>query len=241
MRKYPIIGTFMCLLMFFGGCGATYRVQVDSISASNSSNMRSYVLLPGNDDTTPSDLQFMEFGKYIKHVLSSKGYVEADDFNEADLAIFLAYGIGDPQEHQYTYNLPVWGETGVSSSYTHGTLYSYGNYGTYSGTTTYTPSYGITGYTTHMGTYLTYFRFMVLDAYDMQKSRESQDLVQAWKTTVTSMGSSGDLRRVFPILAAASKDYIASNTRQKVDRTLCETDKAVVEIKTVGRTSDESP
>jgi len=241
MRTYPLLGTFLCISIFFGGCGATYRVQVDSISASNTSNMRSYVLLPGNADATASDLQFIEFAKYIKHLLSSKDYVEAPDFNEADLAIFLAYGIGDPQEHQYTYNLPVWGQTGVSSSYTHGSLYSYGNYGTYSGSTTYTPSYGITGYTTHMGTYVTYFRFMVLDAYDLQKFRESQNLVQAWKTTVMSTGSSGDLRRVFPILAAASKEYIASNTGQKVDRTLYETDKAVVEIKTVGHTPHESP
>ncbi len=78
---------------------------------------------------------------------------------------------------------------------------------------------------------------MILDAYDLKKFKESQDLIQAWKTTVTSTGSSGDLRRVFPILVAASKDYIASNTKQKVERTLNETDKSVVEIKSVRRIS----
>ena len=238
MRIYPLFGIVLFLSMFIIGCGSRFEVHIDSISTPDSSKMRNYVLLPGNDNTSPNDLQFIEFAKYVKHVLSCRGYVEATDSNEADLIIFLAYCIGDPQEHSFTYNVPVWGQTGVSSSYTQGTLLTYGNFATYSGTTTYTPTYGITGYTTHTDRYVTHFRFMMLDAYDLKKFRESQNMVQSWKTTVASTGSSGDLRRVFPILAAASKDYIASDTGRKVDRTLYEKDKSVVEIKSIGQISD---
>ena len=238
MRICHLLGTVLCFSIFFGGCSNPFIVHIDSISKPDSSKMKSYVLLPGNDDTTLNDLQFTEFAKYVKHVFSCRGYIEAADSNEADLIVFLAYGIGDPQEHSFTYNVPVWGQTGVSSSYSQGTLYTYRNFATYSGTTTYTPTYGITGYTTNTGRYVTHFRFMILDAYDLKKFRESQNLVQSWKTKVTSTGSSGDLRMVFPILVAASKDYIASNTRQKVDRIIYETDESVIEIKSTGKISD---
>ena len=42
--------------------------------------------------------------------------------------------------------MPVYGQTGISSSNTFGTINTFGNTSTYSGSTYYTPSYGITGY-----------------------------------------------------------------------------------------------
>ena len=56
-------------------------------------------------------------------------------------------------------------------------------------------------------------------------------MVQLWTTTVTSTGSSGDLRRVFPALAAAAKPYIGTNTGQIVEVELPENGKAMMEIK----------
>ena len=143
---------------------------------------------------------------------------------------------GDPQEHQYSYSIPTWGQTGVSSSYTTGTISSYGGYGSYSGTTTYTPAYGITGSTTHIGSYTTYFRFIVLDAVDLDEYKKSKKEVQLWKTYVTSSGSSSDLRRVFPILVAASQQYFGKNTGQKVEVNLDEEDERVTEIKGITKT-----
>ncbi len=101
----------------------------------------------------------------------------------------------------------------------------------YHGTTTYIPSYGITGYTTHIDSYTTFFRFIVLDAVDLVEYNHSEKIIQVWKTTVTSRGSSGDLRRVFPVLMAAATPYIGTNTGKQVDVTLTEGDKAVSEIK----------
>jgi hypothetical protein len=176
-------------------------------------------------------LQFKEFATYIHRALLAQGFTKAESLERAEIAIFLAYGIGDPQEHSYTYALPVWGQTGVSSSTTFGTLKTYGSFGTYSGTTTYTPTYGITGYATQVGTYTTYFRFMLLNAYDLDAYKKENKLSGVWKTTATSTGSSGDLRRVFPILVAASKQYFGLNTEQKIEILLEETSPAVIEIK----------
>ncbi len=230
--KIVIISLWFSVLLL-SGCAnmrpPTFYVNVDSIGDAGSN--KTYILLPGNKDTKPSSLQFQEYARYVNRALQEKGFIQAETLQEANVAIFLGYGIGDPQEHQYTYSLPTWGQTGVLSSYTTGTVSSYGGYGMYSGTTTYTPTYGVTGSTTHSGSYVTYFRFMLLDAVDLDEYRKSQKEVQLWKTIVTSTGTSGDLRRVFPILVAASKNYIGTNTGKKVKVKLLEEDAQVKAIK----------
>lgn len=208
-----------------------FRVNVDSLSATEPHTGKSFILLPGNKDTNISDLQFKEYASYINRALIAQGYSPAETFETADLVIFLSYGIGDPQEHQYSYSLPVFGQTGVSSANTYGTLNTYGNFGSYSSATTFTPTYGIKGYTQHSGSYSTFFRFLLLSAYDLKIYREQEKEVQVWKTTVTSSGSSGDLRRVFPILVAASKPYVGINTGQQIKVILDETDQAVIDVK----------
>jgi len=230
MKKYLIAISIALLLQ---GCaiGPRYHVNVDSISTPEASSKNRYVLFPGVKGVEAGNLQYREYASYVERALSSLGYIKADSIAEADVAIFLGYGIGDPETHQFAYSLPTYGRTGVSSSNTYGTVNAYGNTATYSGTTTYTPTYGFTGSATHIGSRTTYFRYMFLDAVDLDKYRKTEKAVQLWKTTVTSTGSSGDLRQVFPILVAASKPYIGSNTGKKVKVILTESDKRVTEVK----------
>lgn len=231
-RTWPAIFTLLALL---SGCATVqpvqYHVNVDSLSASPETAKKHFVLLPGNKDTPTTDLQFREYAAYINHVLASRGYIPAENIEKADLAIFIVYGIGNPQQHQYSYSIPTWGQTGISSSSTYGTLNTYGGYGTYSGTTTYTPTYGITGSTSNIGTYTMYFRFLVLDALDLSEYKQTKREVQLWKTTITSVGSSGDLRRVFPYMITASMPHIGTNTGQQIKVVLEENDPAVLNVK----------
>ncbi len=81
------------------------------------------------------------------------------------------------------------------------------------------------------GAFVTYTRYVFLDAYDLDLFRESKKEKQLWKTEIISTGSSGDLRRVFPVLIAASSPYISENTGQKVKVVLKEDSKEVLEIK----------
>lgn len=76
----------------------------------------------------------------------------------------------------------------------------------------------------------TYARFVILDAVDFNEYRRSKKLVELWKTVVKSSGENGDLRKALPVLVAASVDYIGKNTHGKVDVTLCDCDKDVLEI-----------
>lgn len=203
---------------FLSGCAGMQPTRfvsnVDSLAQADAVAKKRYVLLPGGKGVDAGDLQFQEFAAYVEKVLSEKGFVKAATFQDADVAIFLAYAIGDPQTYQYTYSIPTWGQTGVSSSNTYGTVSSYG---TYSGTTTYTPTYGVTGATTHVGTDTVYSRFLFLDAYDAPTYMKEKKMTQVWKTSVVSTGSSGDLRLVVPYMVAAMKPYLGTNTGRKIE------------------------
>lgn len=226
---------FIFLATALAGCATvkqpTFNVAVDSLASSEALSKKTYILIPGNEGVTWDDLQFQEYAGYLMRVLNAKGYISAKSPEDADLAIILSYGIGDPQTHQYSYSLPTWGQTGVSSANTYGTATTYGNTASVNATTTYTPTYGVTGYNTYTGTATTYFRYALITGYDFEKYKEANKQVKLWQTTVTSTGSSGDLRRVFPVLVGASAPYLATDTGQKINVSLQETDKVVKAVK----------
>lgn len=216
MKKLLLI---IFLAFFLIGCRHTpykYKVEINSICSPTAESKKTYILLSGIKEIDETDLQFIEYSKYIDNALASKGFIKAKDKDSADVAIFLIYGIGNPQEHTYNYSQPVIGQTGVSSSTTYGYINRFGNTATYSGSTTYTPTYGITGHVPVSETYTTYSRYLILDAIDIEAYKKSQKTNQIWQTTVTSTGSSGDLRIMFPILVAASTKYIGVNTGKKI-------------------------
>lgn len=216
------------------------KMKVDSLGNQNEKNK--YVLLSGIKDVDNNNLQFQEFSKYIDTILQQKGFVKTD-FENADIAIFLLYGISEPQQNIQQYAIPILGQTGISSSQTYGiantygTLNTYGNNGyyqgnTYSNQTTYnTPTYGVTGYQNGMLKYTTYTRYFKINALDMAAYKNFNKQVQIWETTVTSSGSSGDLRFVFPILVAGAKDYIGTNTGKQIEIELLQDDQKVLDIK----------
>lgn len=226
---------FLLAVLLLSGCATIgspqFNVAINSLSSPSAATEKTYILLPGNKDVTWNDLQFQEYAGYLMRVLAAHGFVPAKTAAQADVAIVLFYGIGDPETHQYSYSLPVWGQTGIASSNTYGTVSSYGGSASYSGTTTYTPSYGVTGYTSETGSYTTYFRYALITAFDFLKYRQSKKQVELWKTTITSIGSSGDLRQVFPILIAAAAPYIASNTGKQIHVSLHEADPIVKAVK----------
>ena len=217
---------FPIVILMLASC-TRYHINVDSIS-SGKYTKNSYVLLPGDQSTSASDLQFKEYASYVNRALIKQGFIPAESFQDASLAIFLTYGIGEPEQQLHTYSVPTYGQTGVSSSNTTGT---FNTDGSYSGTTTYTPTYGVTGSTTHVDTITTYFRFIVMDAFDLDEYKTSEREVQLWKTTVTSTGTSGDLRIVLPALVAASQEYIGTNTGKKVKINMSTSDGRIAEIK----------
>jgi hypothetical protein len=130
-------------ILALSGCSSRLRYisDVNSIALTDQSIGKRYVLLPGNERVTPDDLEFSEYAQYVGLILAPLGFTKAATEQEADIAILVSYGIGNPQSHQYSSSIPVYGQTGVSSSTTSGTIMPLGGgMASYSGNTTYMPS-----------------------------------------------------------------------------------------------------
>ena len=219
-------------LALLSGCVATSAtlhcsVQVDSIGRND--GKKSYVLLPGNHGVSPQDMQYLEFAEYVKRVLKKQGFVEAGTSNQARIAIFLRYGIGDPKTHHYTYTVPTFGQTGTQTTTNAWASGSFGGFASYQSRTT--PTYGISGTQTYTGSYVTYTRYIILEAIDLDVYNSNQTIQPVWKTKIVSTGSSGDLRAVFPIILAASQYHIGRNTESIIDLDISGDDPRIDEIK----------
>ncbi|MCE9880649.1 hypothetical protein LZ641_09880 [Hafnia paralvei] len=223
MKKKFLLAT----ALFLTGCAAQVPVvstQVDGKALDNALGKRHYILFPDNPKINAHDLSFMEYKKYVMRILDSRGMTPSTDFNSADIAIFLGYGIGEPKTHTYTYSSPVWGQTGISSSNTYGTVSTYGNNSTYSSNTTYTPTYGVTGYTQNVGSVTYFTRYASLNAYDVQAYKKDKSMIPVWSTTAISVGESGDLRKVMPYMLYAMQPYIGKSTGGNIEVNTSEDD-----------------
>lgn len=222
--KRLLMGALVLAAASLTGCatvpsGLTYSVGIDAINNGSPVEEKTYYFAPADSSIDPADLTYLEYAKFIERALSQSGYVRKEKPEESAVVVAIAYGIGEPKDNVYSYSVPKYGQTGIASSYT------YGN------TTTYTPSYGVAGYSTQVGSYTTYRRYALVMAYDNRQKQSAGKDVQLWKTDIVSTGSSGDLRRVFPYMIAAAIPYFGGNTQTRVTITLNENDARVFTVR----------
>src|SRR6187431_775381 len=223
---HPATRSLALLLVGFlaAGCDETlqYNVSVNAFAASSASAYHTYIVLPRDAAVDSSDLEFEEYSRYVVAVLRRRGLRRVSDDNpDAQLAVFLGYGVGPPEEHSYTYLQQLYGQTGVASANTTSDVHLYGNSVTAKSKTTYEPRYGVTGYAERTGHYTTFTRHITLNAIDVSQYKRKR-LVEVWKTTIVSSGSSGDLRALFPVMLVGASNLIDVNTGQVIERTVDE-------------------
>ncbi len=232
-----LVGTVLVFLIAVGVASANnnqfaytesnyrlYKVNINAISSNEPIDIKRCILIPANSDTTFEDLQYKEYAKYVKNALELRGYSFTNDIKLATTAIAIGYGIGPPEKHIYSYNIPIWGETGVSSTQTTGNIHIYGNYATYSETSYNTPSYGIIGYKTNIGSYTTYTRYITIGAINLKKFKKTKKISEYWHIDIFDQDKSGDLRLVFPYLIAASWVYFGEDTGKIIQTQIYEND-----------------
>ncbi len=222
--------TILMAALLVGACSTTsFNTQVSGLAASGDYGT-TFFIIPGSDEIDPNGLEFQSYKTQAVRALEMAGYREAPG-PEADLGIVLSYAIGDPQT--YSYSVPLMGKTGtvVTGSNTYGTVNTYGNNATLNANTTYQTqdTYGVVGTTTRSAT--VYSRFAILAAYDVRTRNTDGDFSEVWRTTITSTGSSGDLRRVFPVLMAAGYSTFGKQTPQAMTKTLREEHRDIKAIK----------
>lgn len=234
--------TFSIFLISLSSCTSSYYatsnrtkfvVEVDAYGSDSYLTEKKYILASGDTTINENNLQYIEFSNYLRKTLNQKGYSETQNSDEADLVIFFKYGISDPETFQRTLSVPTWGQTGVSSTNTTGNVYvnPYGNNINYNQKTTSTPTYGVTGYRSVNQTVTQYLRFLTITVYDFNAYKENGNEKIVWNTIITSSGSSGDLRRVFPYLVVAGQYYYGQSSGERKEITIFEGDDRINQLK----------
>ncbi len=207
------------VLASLASCASTtsFLVEVDGLAAPASATIQTYAL----DPVTPTDpLLWQELAGCIERTLQERGWRRVAEADAADCIVDVEFGISAPEEYEATYQDPVWGQTGETTSY----VADNNPYTSYQATSTTTPVYGITHYETRAYTAVRYHRHLNLTAH----SAHDEQLL--WRTRVRSSGSSGDFRRVFPFLLAAAQPHFGRSTGKTVQVTLKENDDLAAEI-----------
>jgi hypothetical protein len=170
-----------------------------------------YALVPTKEQE--GSLEFQSYAKIVKSELEKRGLTEAP-FNQAKYAIFMFYGISDGKQVVSSY--PIFGQTGTSSSYTTGTVTSYGNTASYSGTTYKNPTYGVVGSGTSTDTVFT--RYLNIDIIDIAKSGNGK-VQKVYEGKANSSGSSGQLAPVMPaIIRSVFEDFPGKSGASRTSR-----------------------
>lgn len=219
-----IIGSIFLL----SGC-VRIAVNVSSIGE-QPKQPKVYILASGMNNINDNDLQFKEYAGYVNNALKEKGY-QLSDFGNANIGIMLSYGISEPHTEYDISSKSIYGQTGVSSSYTTGSINTFGNMASLNANTTYTPSYGVVGTKIETTSNTTYNSFITLHAIDLSKYRITKEMEPIWKITMLSNNGSGDLRRIFPIMLGAGKEYIGTNTGKSIRIVISENDDRVLVVK----------
>lgn len=212
-RRISSVAAALFLLTGLSACASTNIYSTaNGFSVGSPPPGTTYLLRSDSEKVSEEGLEFREYASFVERALAVKGWSRVSEFSAADQIVFVGFGIGSPQKEQISYSLPVWGKTGISSAYTTGTISTYGNTGTVTATTTYMPTYGITGYNRIVGTVTTYDRWLRLSSIDRKTYDQTGKVSELWKLIVFSNGRTGDLRTVFPYLAMVASRYAGENT-----------------------------
>jgi hypothetical protein len=196
-----------CCTLWLSSCASHLESTIETHHRLTPADLgKRVVVLPAQKEKAGT-LEFAEYAKFVEDGLRRQGFRVVPE-----LVAFFGYGIDQGRDELYSYTVPQFGQTGVQSSQTFGTVQSYGPGATYSGTTTYTPSYGITGWTPQVGTRRLYARVVALQIYDISQGTEP---VELYESVVKSHGSSGTLGEVIDeIVASLFQDFQATGVHR---------------------------
>lgn len=219
----PFHTVLIMLLLLTTGCtaiGPRIIININALAANEALSKTKYLLISGDSETGWGDLLFEENAQMMMTALQASGFQPAASIDEVEIVILMTYGIGDPLTKDYAFELPVYGQTGVASSQTQSHAMILGNTINTRSTTTYTPSYGVTGHQRFEGSTVSYVRHLFIVAFDYATIKEGRTPSELLKTIITSAGPSNDLRRVTPYLISAGAPYFGRKTNGVVETEL---------------------
>lgn len=200
------------LLLFFftSGCAMMHPhtlVEVQSYAKPEAKSLLRYTYDKPED---PTNLADSEYRQMIDRAMNEAGFVKAAIPTVADFSLKTDFGSSGPELSQYTYQEPVYGQTGVE---VHRRVIPTRSHG-YIEKTTYEPVYDVVGYQDRIKTETIYRSHITLTALRKQSQTDphlsktkpaSEEAI--WQVSITYAGSQNDLRWLFPILLAGGRPY----------------------------------
>lgn len=221
--------------LFLVGCSPKLAVRIDSIVAQGAVlQEKDYIFYSGMRGTSANDLYFREYGKYFLEVLKKNGYRQVHQPEVADLAIYFSYGITGGTEVHYTYTRPVYATVGGETVDIRETETDpAGRKIKTTKTVTIPSTTRVVGVETRRESYTVFTAHAILEAEEIHGTEGQTDnsMETLWKTTITTTSKLDDLRRIMPIMAAASVPYLGKNTGEIVTVELRDGDAQVLEMK----------
>ena len=86
-------------VLLLSGCGTTYTVSVDSLRDTQPPSGNVYSVSPGNEGVSESDLLFKEVVRKVAPAFRARGYVIAEQGQQADNAAVISYWMDEPRVH----------------------------------------------------------------------------------------------------------------------------------------------
>jgi hypothetical protein len=131
------------LMLALTGCGSMVRTSTTTFHGPDH-NVRGKIIVMPIDKSQENSLEFANVSAFLMKRLATKGYGAAPSLDESEFVAFITYGVDNGTIRTST--VPIFGQTGGSTSYSTGSLTnSVGRTATFTGSTTTMPTYGVVG------------------------------------------------------------------------------------------------
>lgn len=184
---------FAFIVLLFSGCAKYVETDISVFHELKPSLAGSaYTIVPSREQA--GSLEFQSYVMQVRSQLNRYGMVEST-YGKAKYAIYLSYGIDSGKSVVSSY--PVYGSTGIGSSFSTGTIVSHGNTSSFTGVTFNTPNYGVVGSESRAGIVFTgYFN---MDILDIAKSADGKPY-KVYEGRAVSYGEMGVLAPIMPAM-----------------------------------------
>lgn len=160
------------------------------------------------DKSQEGSLEFQSVSNYLLKKLAENGYVPVQAGSQSTYVAYITYGIDNGKTTMSS--VPLYGQTGGGTSYSSGTVSSGTRSGSYSGTTTTMPTYGVVGVMPVSGT--EYKRAVNIDIF----KRTSTNPIKVYEIKGISTGSCGNINSIlFSIIDGMFKNFPGENGKTK--------------------------
>jgi hypothetical protein len=194
------------ILVLFGLTGCAVQTSSTIFHGPEHINRGTVAVRP-IDKSQESSLEFKAVSAYLTKKLTQNGFTAGSGGDKPMYVAFITYGIDNGNVS--ISSVPLYGQTGGGTSYSSGSVSSYGRTANFSGTTTTMPTYGIVGAMPISST--VFKRTVNIDVW-----RNDEKLTKVYEMKGISSGSCGNINAIlFNIIDGIFSNFPGENGKAK--------------------------